>query len=116
MVVAETASFEDRPLLVELAERREEFLGFVARRAGSGVEPQEVVQRALLRASEHAEQLRDRSRAKAWFYAILRRTLADVRQEQRRAGGARSLQLQPANSRDVASAIRGSVATRGSGR
>jgi len=81
--VHQTDALADCPLLVELAERRDEFVGFVRRRAGSAVEPQEIVQRALLRAGEHAYQLRDRSRAKAWFYMILRRTLADAQQEQR---------------------------------
>ena len=73
-------------LLLQLTARREEFLAFVRRRSGQAIEPEDVMQRALLRAAEHAEQLRDPKRLGAWFYAILRRVLADARQQQRRLG------------------------------
>ncbi|MEO6599328.1 MAG: sigma factor-like helix-turn-helix DNA-binding protein [Polyangiaceae bacterium] len=64
----------------ELAARREQFLAFVARRAGTSVDPQDVLQQAMLRATERLGQLRDRDRALAWFYAILRRAVSDARQ------------------------------------
>lgn len=66
-------------VLSELAARRELFLTFVARRAGQNVDPQDVLQQAMLRASEGVRELREADRAIAWFYTILRRTLSDAK-------------------------------------
>jgi RNA polymerase sigma-70 factor (ECF subfamily) len=43
----------------------------------SEADAEDVVQRAMLRAAERAHQLVDAARARAWFYRILRRAIAD---------------------------------------
>ncbi|HVJ88831.1 MAG TPA: sigma factor, partial [Labilithrix sp.] len=66
------------PMVVrELMSDRESFLAFVRGRLRSGADAEDVLQQALLKAAEHAHDLRDSSRARAWFYKILRRVLAD---------------------------------------
>ena len=43
----------------------------------SDADAEDVVQRALLRAVTHADTLTDAGRAEAWFFRVLRRTIAD---------------------------------------
>jgi RNA polymerase sigma factor (sigma-70 family) len=63
--------------LAALAERRGEFVDFLRRRTRSGADPEDLLQQALLLATQKAGQLREPGLAVPWFYAILRRTLAD---------------------------------------
>ena len=76
------------PLAV-LAARRNEFVAFLRRRVGSQIDPEDLLQEALLVATHKIGQLRAPELAVAWFYTILRRVLADhharwaIRQEKR---------------------------------
>lgn len=60
-----------------IADEREEFLAFVRGRVRSGADAEDILQQAMVRAAEHAGDLRDPERVRAWFFRILRRTLAD---------------------------------------
>lgn len=65
------------PLLRTLADEREAFLAFVKRRVRSGADAEDLLQQAMLKATEHARDVREPEHARAWFYRILRRVLAD---------------------------------------
>jgi RNA polymerase sigma-70 factor (ECF subfamily) len=65
---------------------RSEHAGFVRmarRRVESHADAEDVVQRALLRAAERSSSVLDPTRARAWFYRILRRTIADHHERRR---------------------------------
>lgn len=68
-----------RDLLRMLGERRPEFLGFVKKRVRSGADAEDLLQQALVRAAEKIEGLRSDDRIDAWFYRVLRNTIADHR-------------------------------------
>jgi len=57
--------------------RREHLVGFVRQRAGTRVDAEEVVQLAIQRALERADQVRDPSRAEAWLGRVVRNVLLD---------------------------------------
>lgn len=61
----------------ELVAEREALLAFVRARVRSSADAEDVLQQALVRATGCAGDLRDRSRLRAWFFQILRRTIAD---------------------------------------
>lgn len=60
-----------------IAEYRSELVGFVRRRAGHLVDPEDVVHRAAARALASPAGLRDPARARPWLYRIVRNTLVD---------------------------------------
>jgi RNA polymerase sigma factor (sigma-70 family) len=63
------------------------FTAFARRRVGDGDLAADVVQDALRKAVVHAGQVQDDERLEAWFYRILRNTIADL--QARRASAAR---------------------------
>ncbi len=71
--VADAAS----PLVRDLLADREAFLSFVRSRVRSDADAEDIFQQSLIRAAEHADDVRDRDRTRAWFFQILRRALAD---------------------------------------
>jgi RNA polymerase sigma-70 factor (ECF subfamily) len=68
-----------RELLVRLAAHRPAFLAFVQRRVRSVADAEDLLQQALLKASAKLDSLRDGERVEAWFYRVLRNTIADHR-------------------------------------
>lgn len=64
-------------LLKLLGERRDSFLAFVRKRVRSGADAEDLLQSALLRAQEKLGALRHNERLDAWFYRVLRNTIAD---------------------------------------
>ena len=60
-----------------LAERRGSFLDFVRKRVRSGADAEDLLQQALLKAAEKVDTLRANERLEAWFYRVLRNTIAD---------------------------------------
>jgi RNA polymerase sigma-70 factor (ECF subfamily) len=66
-----------RALLRTLEAERARFLGMARARLACDADAEDVVQRALVRASERADSLAEPERARAWFYRILRRTIID---------------------------------------
>jgi len=56
---------------------RDELVGFVRRRAGHLVDPEDVVHRAAARALASPSSLRDPERARPWLYRIVRNALTD---------------------------------------
>lgn len=66
-----------RALASELLADRESFLAFVRKRVRSGADAEDILQQALVKATAHAEEVRDSGSTRAWFFRILRRTLAD---------------------------------------
>lgn len=82
-----------------LCELGPELQEFVRRRAGGTLEPAEVVQQVAARALEHANELREPSRARAWLFRIARNALAD---RLRRRG--RAPALEPLEGEDAATA------------
>jgi len=66
-----------RALIQTLAPARARFLGLARGRVATGDDAEDVVQRALMRAADRAEQIQDPARARAWFYRILRHTIVD---------------------------------------
>lgn len=70
-------------LIRALTPERASFVEFARRRVGSEADAEDVVQRALLRASSHAGSVADPARARAWFFRILRRTIVDHHRERK---------------------------------
>lgn len=66
-----------RDLLVLLAKERRTFLRFLTSRVRSEADAEELLQHALLRAAEKIDTLEEPGRLEAWFYRILRRSIAD---------------------------------------
>ena len=60
-----------------LAEQRSAFLAFARTRVRSGADADDLLQQALLKAAERLDKLRDGERLEAWFYRVLRNTIAD---------------------------------------
>lgn len=60
-----------------LGAQREQLLAMVRRRGGTRVDAEEVLQTALHRALERAEQVRDPARAEAWIGRVVRNVLID---------------------------------------
>jgi RNA polymerase sigma-70 factor (ECF subfamily) len=74
---------EARALVESLIGERARFVRLARLRVESEADADDIVQRALARASERAGALDDPSRARAWFYRILRRAIADHHRERR---------------------------------
>ena len=70
-------SLERAEALDALAAARGEYLNFLARRVGREEDREDILQQAYARASERVETLKDTSLARAWFYTILKRAMAD---------------------------------------
>jgi RNA polymerase sigma-70 factor (ECF subfamily) len=66
-----------RALIAELMGERARFVRLARSRVATEADADDVVQRALIRAAERADQLADARRARAWFYRILRRAIVD---------------------------------------
>lgn len=66
-----------RTLIGQLKGERARFVGLARSRVATEADAEDVVQRAMMLAAEHAPQLADAARARAWFYRILRRAIAD---------------------------------------
>src|SRR5690242_7019147 len=60
-----------------LERHRDELVGFVRRRAGHLVDPEDVVHRAAARALASPSGLRDPDRARPWLFRIVRNVLVD---------------------------------------
>ncbi len=56
---------------------RPRFVRSARSRIGSEADAEDIVQRALARAADRADTLDDPLKARAWFYRILRRAIAD---------------------------------------
>jgi RNA polymerase sigma-70 factor (ECF subfamily) len=65
------------PVARALASSRDELIGFVRKRAGHLVDPEDVVHRAAERALAAAGSLVDPARARAWLFRITRNVLTD---------------------------------------
>lgn len=64
-------------IIQRLLENESAFRQFVRRRAGDEVVAEDILQQSLIRAVERHRSLRNDESAVAWFYRILRHTLAD---------------------------------------
>jgi RNA polymerase sigma factor (sigma-70 family) len=64
-------------LVRELMADRSAFLAFLRARSASPADAEDVFQQSLLKAAQHAGDVRDPERRRAWFFQIMRRTLAD---------------------------------------
>ena len=60
-----------------LTENHRRFLAFLERRVGSREAAEDILQDAFVRGIGHAESLRDRESAVAWFYRLLRNAITD---------------------------------------
>ena len=67
----------DPTLIHELMANRSEYLAFVRGRVRSGADAEDILQQAFVKATAHAGDVRDPAKLRAWFYQVLRRTLAD---------------------------------------
>ena len=70
------ADSSERPLAA-LSKDRARFVSFVRRKVRSGADAEDLVQQALVRATERISTLKASDRVEAWFYRILRNTIAD---------------------------------------
>jgi RNA polymerase sigma-70 factor (ECF subfamily) len=61
----------------QLARRQGDFVAGAAARLPSRADAEDVVQRAMERATRSIDQLDDDARLESWFWTILRRSLAD---------------------------------------
>jgi RNA polymerase sigma factor (sigma-70 family) len=81
-----------------VASRRAHLVGFIRHRAGDRVDAEEVVQLAIQRALERADQVRDPSRAEAWLGRVVRTVLLDeLRKKPERLLPADELELSAIN-------------------
>jgi DNA-directed RNA polymerase specialized sigma24 family protein len=79
-------AMEARALIEALSGERTRFLRMARSRVETEADAEDVVQRAMMRASERAESLADPARLRAWFYRILRRTVVDHHRSKPRQG------------------------------
>ncbi len=70
-------AMEARALIEQLDGERARFVRMARSRVATEADAEDLVQRAMMRASERAAQLTDGGRARAWFYRILRRLIVD---------------------------------------
>ncbi len=70
-------SLRSEALLRTILARRDAFLRFLMARLGNASTAEDVLQSAYLKALEHGSGLRDDESAVAWFYRILRNSIAD---------------------------------------
>lgn len=94
---------DPRPLLLHL----DQFKAFVERRLADPSVAADVVQTALAKALAHQAQLQDEPRLLAWFWRILRNTVAEV--HRRRQLEARTLTALPEQVEDLTAAARAEV-------
>jgi RNA polymerase sigma-70 factor (ECF subfamily) len=73
---------EARALIETLGGERARFVRMARLRVANESDAEDVVHRAVLRAAERADQIADASRARAWFYRILRRAIVDHHRSQ----------------------------------
>lgn len=64
-------------VLGALTDQRTRFLSFVRRRVESPEIAEDILQTSYLRATEHVAELREETRAVAWFYRLLRNAVID---------------------------------------
>lgn len=94
---------EARALIEQLEGERDRFVRLARSRVATEADAEDVVQRAMMRATERASQIEDPSRARAWFYRVLHRALVDHHRRPRRERSMGLLQDEPAPEKDVAS-------------
>ncbi len=70
-------SVDAHALIAALSGERARFVRVARRRVASEADAEDIVQRALARAAERAASLAGPSRARAWFYRILRNAITD---------------------------------------
>lgn len=70
-----------------LASHKQLFLRFLRARLGDEAEAEELLQGAYLKATEHADAVRDGESSVAWFYQLLRNALADRHRARHRRPG-----------------------------
>jgi RNA polymerase sigma-70 factor (ECF subfamily) len=68
---------EARALIEVLNGERARFLRMARARVETEADAEDVVQRAMMRTTEHSASFADPARVRAWFYRILRRTIVD---------------------------------------
>jgi RNA polymerase sigma-70 factor (ECF subfamily) len=90
-----------RALVDELTRERARFVRMARSRVATEADAEDIVQRALMRAAEHAGQLADAGRARAWFYRILRRAIVDHHRSKPVETSAEALDHEPATEPDV---------------
>jgi RNA polymerase sigma factor (sigma-70 family) len=71
------STMDARALMGALTGEHGRFVRLARLRVANEADAEDVVQRALMRASERAASLEDPTRARAWFYRILRHAIAD---------------------------------------
>ncbi len=82
LAVATSCCGHTRSVLDELVARRADYVGFVRSRVRDDSLAEDIVQAALLKASERLEQLRAGESASAWFYRMLRNAVVDQRRRE----------------------------------
>ena len=73
------ARVEAHALLQILMPERARFVRLARQRGATEADAEDIVQRALSRAADGAASLDDSTKARAWFYRILRRAIVDHR-------------------------------------
>ena len=76
--MAEPATDDDHERVAGLLPHLEALTGFARKRIGDPTLASDVVQDALLKAVQHAPELRDDDHLVAWAYRILRNTITDA--------------------------------------
>lgn len=64
-------------LATQLLAQRESFRRFLAARLDNDADAEDLLQQGLVKALQHADEIKDTDRAIAWFYQILRHALID---------------------------------------
>ena len=76
-------AMDSHALIEELGGKRACFVRLARARVATEADAEDIVQRAMVRAAERASQVAHPSRARAWFYRILRRTIVDHHRQKR---------------------------------
>jgi RNA polymerase sigma factor (sigma-70 family) len=69
--------FSDEVIAELVRKHRSEMIAFVQRSAGRVIDPDDVVQQAIVRALKAKSQLMDDSKGRAWLFRIVRNQLVD---------------------------------------
>lgn len=75
--LSDMAQPSSRDVVAKLLAHRQAFKSFVASRVGNEADAEDLLQHGLVKALNHAGEIKDGEKAVAWFYQLLRNVIVD---------------------------------------